>query len=103
MIAEYTRFFIYRSGTKRVLKNLWKAVKFCIRRVLKVFALYILWMIVPIALIVIFYIVRVNWSIDTGLMVLLLFLVQQIFIWIRILLRIQKTGIFYRYLLLTAP
>jgi len=98
MIAEFTRFFIYRSGNRKVLKSIWKAIKFCIKRIFSLYSLYLMWVVLPLLLFLIFYLVRVNWAIDTGLMIFLLFLVQQLFIWLRFLLKIQKTSIFYHYL-----
>ncbi len=103
MIAEYTRLFIYRSGKRKVLKSLWKAIKFSLRKIVKLFGMYFLWVVLPVALFIILYLIRMRWAIDTGLMVLLLFLVQQVFIWFRFLLKIQKTSIFYRYLVLVDP
>ncbi len=103
MIAEYTRFFIYRTGNKKVLKSLWKAVKFSFRRFLQLFGMYLMWMIIPLALFMGFYLIRNNWNVNNGLMILFLFLIQQVFIWLRFLLKIQKTSIFYKYLVLVAP
>jgi hypothetical protein len=103
MIAEYTRFFIYRTGNKKVLKSLWKAIKFSLRRFLKLFGMYLMWMIIPLALFLGFYLIRNNWNVNNGLMILFLFLIQQVFIWLRFLLKIQKTSIFYKYLVLVAP
>lgn len=101
MIAEYTRFFIFSSGTTKVLKSLWKAVKFCFRKFFRLFGIYILWVLVPLALLIAFYFIRINWSVNTGLMVFLLFIVQQLFIWLRVMLRIQKTGMYFSYLIYT--
>ncbi len=100
MIAEYTRLFIYRSGKRKVLKSLWKAFKFTLRNIHRLFGMYIMWVILPLALFIALYLIRMRWTIDPGLMIFLLFLVQQVFIWVRFLLKIQKTSIFYRYLVL---
>ncbi len=103
MVAEFTRFFIFRSGTKKVLRSLWKAIKFSFRKIIRLFGLYILWMIAPLALFVLFYFFRINWNVNNGLMILLLFLIQQLFVWSRFLLKIQKTSAYYKYLLLINP
>ena len=103
MIAEYTRFFIYRSGNKKVLKSLWKAIKFTFKKIFKLFGMYLMWVVVPLVLFIAFYFIRINWNIDNGLMILFLFLFQQVFVWLRFLLKIQKTSIFYKYLVLVAP
>lgn len=100
MIADFTRIFIFRTGKRHVLKSLWKAVKFSFKKIAKLFAIYFIWVIVPLLLFVVFYLIRTHWSIKTGLMVFLLFIVQQAFIWLRFLLKIQKTSIFYGYLIL---
>ena len=103
MIAEYTRFFIYRTGKTKVLKALWKAIKFTFKKIFKLSGMYLLWVVIPLALFIAFYFIRINWTVDSGLMILLLFLVQQVFVWLRFLLKIQKTSIFYKYLVLEAP
>lgn len=103
MVAEYTRFFIYRSGQRKVLKSLWKAIKFTFKRIFKLFGMYLMWVVIPLVLFIVFYLIRINWDIDSGLMILFLFLIQQVFIWLRFLLKIQKTSIFYKYLVLVAP
>ena len=103
MVAEFTRFFLFRSGSRKVLKSLWKAIKFSLRKIFKLFGLFLLWSLIPLGLFILFYFVRINWNIDNGLMVLLLFIVQQLFVWFRFLLKIQKTSIFYKYLVTVAP
>jgi len=98
MIAEFTRFHIFRSGNRKVLKSLWKSLKFTIRRIGGLFGMYLVWVLLPLVLFICMYLLRKNWTIDTGLMIFLLFILQQVFIWLRFLLRIQKSSIFYRYL-----
>jgi hypothetical protein len=102
MVAEFTRLMLYRNSSGKVIKTLWKAIKFSIRRIFSLYGIYIIWMIIPAVLIVMYYFLRVNWGVDTALMVILLFIVQQVFVWLRIGLRIQKTGMFYGYLVINS-
>jgi len=98
MVAEFTRFHIFRSGNRKVLKSLWKSIKFSLRRIGGLFGMYLVWVVLPLALIITMYFVRKNWIIDTGLMIFLLLILQQVFIWLRFFLRIQKSSMFYNYL-----
>lgn len=98
MIAEYTRLILFRTSGRKVLKALWKAFKICVGKIAALFAMYLLWLIIPLALFIGFYLLRTKLVIDTGMTIFLLFLVQQVFIWLRFLLKIQKTSIFYSYL-----
>jgi len=98
MIAEFTRFYIFLTGNRKVLKTIWKAFKFSLRKIIGLFGMYLMWVIVPLILFIALYWIRMHWTIDSGLMIFLLFIIQQLFVWLRFLLKIQKTGIFYRYL-----
>ncbi len=97
MIADITRFGIYQKNQKNVLKEIWRSLKFVFRNLGSLWMMFFMWIILPIGLIIIFYIIRKNFVVDTFALTVALFVIQQIFIWLRFLLRIQKQGMFFKY------
>lgn len=96
-IADMTRIVLYQNKEKKVLRNLWKSTRFVFKNLASFLLMYFLWMILPVVLILGFYLIRLNWIAETTGMILLVFLVQQIFIWLRFAIRIQRQGMFLKF------
>ncbi|MCD6346070.1 MAG: hypothetical protein J7L96_01490 [Bacteroidales bacterium] len=97
LIADFTRFRLFHEASNKVLKVGWKSAGFVIRKVLSLYLLYLMWLIIPIVLIIAFYLFRVDMQIDTIGLVAIVFILQQVFIWIRYFTRIQRLAMYYKY------
>ena len=100
LVADVARFILYRENSRsKVLKSLWRSIVFVIRRWPAVWLLYLLWVLLPAGLIVLYYLVRPGIQIETTASILLLFAIQQAFIWLRFMFRIQKQAMLFQFYL----
>ncbi len=100
MIADFTRFGLYQNNNKKVLRGMWKSFKFVVRHLGALWMIYLIWLVLPLAMMLGFYLLRTSMNIDSSGLIIGLFVIQQIFIWLRFLLRIQKQGMFFNYYIL---
>lgn len=100
LIADFARFGLYQKNHHKVLKEIWISAKYVFRHLGSLWMIYMMWVIMPMVLVVIFYILRTTMTIDTTVLIVGLFVLQQIFIWLKISLRIQKQGMYYKYYIL---
>ncbi|MEA1877056.1 MAG: hypothetical protein U9N86_09325 [Bacteroidota bacterium] len=99
LIADFTRFGLYQKSHHKVLREMWKSFKFVFRHLGSLWMIYLMWVIMPIALMVLFYFIRTSMNIDATGLIIGLFVIQQVFVWLRFCLRIQKQGMFFKYYL----
>lgn len=97
LMGDVTKVAIYHGSRKKVLRHLWKSVKWVISRFSSAFVLAILLLIIPLGLILLFYFLRKDLVVDTTGLILLVFIVQQVVIWLKCLLRIWRFRSIYRY------
>jgi len=100
LIADFTRFGLYQKNSRKVLREMWKSTKFVFRHLGSLWMIFLMWVIMPLALMVLFYIIRTSMNIDTSGLIIGLFFIQQIFVWLRFSLRIQKQGMYFKYYIL---
>ena len=88
IVTDYARFRMVIEDTPKVLKSIWLSVRFVIRKFIFTYGLYLMLLILPVAL---FYITMVLSGVimaTSGWMLLLVFVLQQLFIWLRMGFRI---------------
>jgi len=96
-VADIARFKLFQASRKKVLKTLWQSIKFIVRRFGSFWIMYILWVILPLTTMALFIIFRKQFNVDTSSSILILFLIQQAFVWLKFLFKIQKQGLFYSF------
>ncbi len=92
IVAHYTRFMIITEDTTKVWKKLWASVKFVSRRFFSTYPLYLLLLANLVLLIFVFKFLSGIVGMTTGFTIFIMFLLQQIFIWSRIWLKIWFYG-----------
>lgn len=83
IIADYARISIVATGTKKVFKQYWRSLAFVSSRFFGTYGLYLLLLVVPLVTLWVFSGISRNVNVNTGMMVLVMLLVQQLFIWLR--------------------
>ena len=97
LMADFTRFNIFYEGKRKVLKMGWRSVKFTIRKIFPLYFIYLIWMLVPVILIVGYTWLRTSIQVDSVAMIIILFVIQQLFIWLRYFTRIQRLAMYYQF------
>jgi hypothetical protein len=88
VITDYSRFIIVLSDSKKVLKSFWAAVKFVTLRFPLTYGLYLMLLVIPLIVLYLYMIVSKTIGMTSGITILVMFILQQLFIWLRISLRI---------------
>ena len=84
IISDYAKIKIVVDDTNKVFKTFWESIKFTFNHLVSTYILYILLLLFPTALIVIYYFVEKPINMDSIRIILIMFFIQQIFIWLRI-------------------
>lgn len=92
IVAHYTRFMLITEDSTQILKKLRASVIFVSRKLLSTYPLYLLLLAGFVLLIFVFKFLSGTIGMTTGFTIFIMFLVQQLFIWSRIWLKIWIYG-----------
>ncbi len=82
-INNYAKFALVHNNSQKVLRSLWMAAKFVTRKFFNTYSLALLLLIVPIIFLFVYMKISGILEMNSGLMILIVFLVQQIYVWLR--------------------
>ncbi|MDX2445090.1 MAG: hypothetical protein QNK30_14940 [Bacteroidales bacterium] len=88
VITDYARFILVTSDTRKALKSLWQSAKFVSGKFIGTYFLFILLLVVPLLLYYMYFFLTGKIEFTTGVMILSLFLIQQVFVWLRVFFRV---------------
>jgi len=88
MIADYAKFYLMLYDSVNVFKAYWKASGFVMRRLFRVYALYLMIMLISFIFVYLFIKLNEDIAMHTTAAIWLTFLVQQLFVFIRTWFRI---------------
>ena len=83
LISNYTRFIIVQTGSRLVLKSIWKALKFVSSHFFGTYGLILLLFIFPLLLMMVYFKASANVEMTSGLLIFTGFLIQQFYFWLR--------------------
>ncbi|MEE9430948.1 MAG: hypothetical protein V3V16_07915 [Melioribacteraceae bacterium] len=83
IISDYTKMKLVTEETTKVFRTFWQAIKFTVRHLFSTYTLYVMLMIFPVLLFIIYYFIEKSIGMTSGATILIMFLLQQIFIWLR--------------------
>ena len=92
IVAHYTRFMIITEDSTKVWKTIWASVKFVSCKFFSTYPLYLLLLVNLILLVLVFKFLSGVIGMTTGFTIFIMFLLQQLFIWCRIWLKIWFYG-----------
>ncbi|MCK4466444.1 MAG: hypothetical protein KAU83_12105 [Bacteroidales bacterium] len=88
IITDYSRFMLVLNDSGKVLKSIWLATKFVTRKLPHTYGLYLMLLVIPLILFYLYMIASRTIGMTSGITILIMFVLQQLFIWLRISLRI---------------
>ena len=88
VITDYARFILVTRDSRKSLKSLWQSAKFVSNKFLGTYFLFILLMVIPFLFFYLYFFMTDRVEFTTGIMILTLFVIQQIFIWMRSAFRV---------------
>ena len=99
MASDLAKSAIYETDTNKVLKSVWISIKTGFARFRSCYPLGIFMAVTVLAAVGAYYIVRVSADVSTTGMIFLFFLIQQVFILFRALIRVWRLSAFYHHYL----
>ncbi|MCP5064664.1 MAG: hypothetical protein GY936_19690 [Ignavibacteriae bacterium] len=88
IISDYTKIKLVTGNTTKVFRTFWHSIKFTFRHFFGTYTLYVLLTIVPILFFVIYYFIDSTIGMTSGITIVVMFLIQQLFIWVRVVSKI---------------
>ncbi len=83
-INNYAKFALVHNNSRKVLRSLWSAVKFVSGKFFGAYTLTLLLLIVPIVLLIGYMKLSGSLQMTSGMMILVVFILQQIYVWLRV-------------------
>lgn len=95
LLGDLVKSHIFRQDSRKILRSLFSGIKLALKRFFSFYFLGILLLIVPSVLFTGFYLLRRSADVSTISMVLMIFIVQQVFILCRVFIRVWRLGSAY--------
>ena len=84
IVSDYAKILLVKEDSKKVWRAIWSAFKFTVKKLYLTFPLYIILLIVPVLLFGCYFIIEGFVGMTSTMGILIMFFVQQIFIWTRL-------------------
>ena len=91
-VTDYAKIMMVENKKYKPLKTLFKSLGFVLRHFLSTYSLYLSLLIMPVAIFIIYFWLEAQIGMSTGITIFIIFIVQQVFIWCRILIKIWILG-----------
>lgn len=97
--SDLTKSWLYERDSRKVFRGIFRVFRMAVRRFFSFWWLGILLLFAPALLLIGYYLIRQAVAVDTTGLIILVFLLQQLFILLRIFLRIWRLSAVYRFYL----
>lgn len=92
VIGDYAKIILFKNDSKKVIRTIGKSFQFVFRHLFGTYTLYFLILAVSILLFVIYLLLDNAIGMISGFTIFVMFLIQQIFIWLRVLIKVWFLG-----------
>jgi hypothetical protein len=92
LIGDYAKIILFNTDSRKVIRTIGKSVKFVFRHLFGTYCLYLLILLVLILSFIIYFVLENVIGMVSGITIFIVFLIQQAFIWLRILIKIWFLG-----------
>lgn len=92
IISDYAKFHIFLRKQKTVLPAIWSATKYVFRRFFKLYALFLMLLVAPLVAFAVYALLNHWIGMNSAVSILIMFLVQQVFVFTRGWLRVWRLG-----------
>ncbi len=91
-ISDYAKVILFREDSKKVLKSMWTSTRFVFRHFFGAYFLYLLVLIAPVVFFILYFLLDESIGMVSGFTIFIMFLIQQILIWLRTWVKIWFLG-----------
>jgi len=88
MIGDYAKFYLVLEDSFNIFKGFWKGVRYVFTNFFKTYSLYFILFILPAAFMYLYLYLEKDIKMATGIGILIAFILQQVFIILRVILRV---------------
>jgi hypothetical protein len=88
MIGDYAKFYLVLNDSFNIFKGFWKGVRYVFSRFLKTYFLYLFLLFIPAVVMYVYWYYEKDMKMATGIGILIVFAMQQAFIFLRVFLRV---------------
>ncbi len=99
IIADYARYSIVRNDSRNVFITIFRSLKFVSKKFPFTYGLYLMLLVAPVALIYLYALVSNVIGMKSGITILVMFIIQQLFIWAKVYTRVWKFASQFDYFL----
>ncbi len=101
MIGDYAKILLFKDDSKKAFKAVWISTKFVFKHFFGTYSLYLLLLIAPVLFFVIYFFLDNSIGMVSGFTIFIMFLIQQILIWLRTWTKVWFLGSEIKYFELT--
>ncbi len=91
-IGDYAKIIIFINDSPKSFKSVWLSVKFVFKHFFSTYFLYLLLLIAPVLMFLIYFFLDSTIGMISGFTILVMFLIQQILVWLRTWIKIWFLG-----------
>ena len=88
MIGDYAKFYLVLNDSFNIFKGFWKGIRYVFSRFLKTYFLYLFLLFIPAVVMYLYWYYEKDMKMATGVGILIVFALQQAFIFLRVFLRV---------------
>jgi hypothetical protein len=90
--GDYAKIILFRNNSKKVIKALLKSFGFVFRNLFSTYALFVILFLVSVFLFLIYLLIDSSPGMISTVTILIMFIVQQMFVWLRVFIKIWLLG-----------
>ncbi len=91
-VTDYAKIMMVENKKYKPFKTLFKSFKFVLKHFLSTYILYLSLLIVPVVLLIVYFGLEAQIGMSTGIQILIILIIQQLFIWCRVFIKIWILG-----------
>ena len=92
IIGDYAKIILFVNDSRKSLKSVWSAVKFVFKHFISTYLLYLLLLVAPLLLFALYFYLDNVIGAVSALTILIMFLIQQVLVWLRTWIKIWFLG-----------
>lgn len=97
IITDYTKIVLVRNDSRKVFRSFWNTLKFVFKHFFGVVFLYLFLFMTPLFITIIYFLIESKIGMISPITILIMFIIQQIYIWTRLFIRIWFLVSQYNY------
>ncbi|MGA9294957.1 MAG: hypothetical protein WCE54_15885 [Ignavibacteriaceae bacterium] len=91
-VTDYAKIMMVQNIKFKPFKTLFKSFRFVLKHFLSTYFLYLILLIVPVVFFILYFWLEAQVGMSTGIKIFIIFVIQQLFIWCRVFIKIWMLG-----------